>query len=320
MPQAVHVSAPSRLHFGMLSFGHQDQRQFGGVGVMIDSPRLELVCRRSEQFSAIGPLAQRVAVFAKRCARAAFQLDEPACQIEILSAPPQHVGLGVGTQLGLSVAAAVTTLGGRPGLDSTELATLVGRAQRSAVGTYGFGQGGLIVEAGKTSDSPVSPLVTRVELPAAWRFVLIGSNQPPGLSGDAEQQAFDQLPPVPAEVTEQLTDEIDESLVPAARSGDFEPFSASLYRYGHAAGNCFASRQGGPYAGPRLCRQIDRLRELGVQGVGQTSWGPTLFALLDSQASAEQLIERLRSDQEFDGAAFSIAAPDNTGARIRVES
>ncbi|MEX0710858.1 MAG: hypothetical protein WD278_00825, partial [Pirellulales bacterium] len=40
--QRVHVTAPSRLHFGMLAFGQAGARQFAGVGAMIDSPGVRL--------------------------------------------------------------------------------------------------------------------------------------------------------------------------------------------------------------------------------------------------------------------------------------
>ena len=37
--QTLQITAASRLHFGLLSFGNPDLRQYGGVGVMVDRPR-----------------------------------------------------------------------------------------------------------------------------------------------------------------------------------------------------------------------------------------------------------------------------------------
>ena len=34
----IQVVASSRLHFGLLAFGHAGRRQFGGVGVMLQKP------------------------------------------------------------------------------------------------------------------------------------------------------------------------------------------------------------------------------------------------------------------------------------------
>ena len=49
----------------------------------------------------------------------------------------------------------------------------VGRGLRSAVGTYGFAFGGLIIEQGKAADDALSPLVYRLDVPDDWRFALI---------------------------------------------------------------------------------------------------------------------------------------------------
>ena len=58
-PAIVRVIAPSRLHFGMFSFGHARERQFGGVGVMIDRPGVEVVVSESERLIVEGHLAER---------------------------------------------------------------------------------------------------------------------------------------------------------------------------------------------------------------------------------------------------------------------
>ena len=38
----VEVVTPSRLHFGMFSFGRDEARQYGGVGMMIVRPGVRL--------------------------------------------------------------------------------------------------------------------------------------------------------------------------------------------------------------------------------------------------------------------------------------
>src|SRR5690349_10223534 len=100
----VTITAPSRLHFGLWSLADCARRQFGGVGVMVDRPGLQLVIHPGPELSATGPLAGRALEFANRWA--AFH-NRPAlkCSIEIAFAPPDHAGLGTGTQLALAVAA-----------------------------------------------------------------------------------------------------------------------------------------------------------------------------------------------------------------------
>jgi beta-ribofuranosylaminobenzene 5'-phosphate synthase len=314
MPHVVHVAAPSRLHFGLWSLAGAD-REFGGVGAMIDRPGLKLSVAPKEKFAATGPLAERVRMFACRWAefhRAAL----PACEVRVADAPPQHVGLGTGTQLGLAVASGLNAWAGYPPLSAIELAVCTGRAQRSAVGTYGFLHGGLIVEQGKLPGEPISPLDCRVDLPADWRFVLVRPTELSGLAGDDEAQAIDSLPAVPTSVHDRLVAEAREHLVPAAATADYADFAGSLYRYGKLAGQCFAARQGGPYNGPVLAALVQHIREIGYEGVGQSSWGPTLFVLTENQPAAENLATGLRAESSFGKLAIDLACPCNTGASI----
>lgn len=318
MPRTVHVTAPSRLHLGMLSFGQPDARQFGGVGVMIDAPGMQLRFREAEQLEVHGPLAARALQFTGRMADALGLTHEPPCRIDVIRAPREHVGLGVGTQLGLAVAAGLNRFLDRPHADAAELAAYVGRAKRSAVGTYGFDRGGMIVEAGRSDDERIAPLVCRVELPDAWRFVLICPKVDQGLSGTSETEAFAGLPPVPEQVTERLCRELLLHIVPAARAGRFDEFSAGVYRYGRLAGECFATRQSGPFAGERLANLVEAIREMGVEGVGQSSWGPTLFALFADERQAGAFVRTFRERPDAADLDLHMTSTANHGARVEL--
>ena len=313
----VRITAPSRLHFGLWSLGGERPgvRQFGGVGAMIERPGLKLTIVPAAEFAAEGRLADRAATFARRWA-AFHSRDLPRCSILVEAAPPDHVGLGTGTQLGLSIAAGLNAFAGLPSQTPPELALSVGRGLRSAVGTYGFVMGGLIVEQGKLPDEPISPLDCRIDLPAEWRFVLIRHQDATGLSGDDEAGAMADLPPVPAEVTADLIAEVRERLVPAAATADFQAFAACLYRYGNLSGQCFAAQQGGPYNGPILTRLVEQIRDLGFEGVGQSSWGPTIFVAVPSEKAARALIAQLRESGAASRLHLQASAPCNAGVRI----
>lgn len=317
MPGTVTVYAPSRLHFGMFSFGRAGARQFGGVGAAIDAPGLRLTISGCERLQAAGPRAERALEFARRAA-AAWQLaGEPHCRIEIEAAPPAHAGLGSGTQLGLAVAAGLNAFLQRPPQAAAELARAVGRGARSAIGLHGFAQGGLLVEGGKLQSAEISPLVARLDLPAAWRFVLLVPRRQAGLSGEAERRAFERLPAVPVEVTDRLAGEALTHLLPAAAEADFGEFAAALHRFNRLAGECFAAAQGGPFLRPDL---VELLQGCGLEGVGQSSWGPTVFAPLPDPASAEHLASRLRGETAAGDCDIFVAAMDNAGARVESHS
>jgi beta-RFAP synthase len=199
-----------------------------------------------------------------------------------------------------------------------ELARSVGRAARSSIGTYGFAQGGLLFESGKLPSESISRLEDRIELPTEWRILLICPKQATGLSGHEEAQAFERLPPVSESITAKLTNEVQSSMLPAARAGRLPEFGESVYRYGVCAGECFAAQQGGPFANKLLESWVVAIRRRGFSGVGQSSWGPSLFVLLANENSATECMHWFRRDvlsSDLD-ATLIIAAISNRGATI----
>ena len=312
--RTIQIIAASRLHFGLLAPASRDSRRFGGVGVMVEHPSVQLTASSQEHFSVHGFAADRVREFAKLWS-AFHGLDSPPkCRLSIDSLARMHAGLGIGTQLGLSVARALCELYDKLPTTPPELARSVGRGQRSAVGTYGFFYGGLIAEPGKQATDTLAPLELRLELPTGWRWVLVCPRDGGGLHGDQERRVFSELQQSKLECTPELPRELHDRLLPAARQGDFQAFSDSIYRFGYQSGMCFASIQGGAYNGPRLQQIVETIRSLGVRGVGQSSWGPTIFALCPDEPAAQNLVDQLwRVVMDAD---IAITATANHGARI----
>ncbi|MCU0959720.1 MAG: hypothetical protein MUF48_06415 [Pirellulaceae bacterium] len=313
-PQEIHVRAPARLHFGLFSFGNRG-RQFGGVGAMVAEPALHMAIRAATQFQLGVSAEAELAAAVRRCCRAWGVPYPPPCRIDVVRAVPRHIGLGSGTQLACALAAGLKRWLGRPTLSPRELAVVTGRGRRSAVGTHGFLAGGFIVEAGRGPRERLAPLQRRIDIPAPWRFVLVTSPARQGLSGSDEQEAFARVPPVPEPVREQLVAEVHERMVPALLAADCHGFGESVYRYGRLAGNCFAAIQGGPYNGPHIEQLVERVRSLGVTGVGQSSWGPTVFCIVASPADAERLCEQLRA-RAGSTLDIRVTAADNRGGEV----
>jgi beta-RFAP synthase len=286
---------------------------------MIQRPALELKISSAATFTAHGSSADRTLAYARRWAEF-HNSSLPSCRIEVASSSPDHVGLGSGTQLGLAIAAGLNAFCSLPSQSPQELAQSVGRGLRSAVGTYGFVFGGLIVEQGKLPDEPISPLDCRIDLPEHWRFVLVRPTQLVGLAGDIESEAFGALPSVQPAVTAALIDEVSQRLVPAAATDNFSHFAESLYQYGRRSGEIFSARQGGPYNGPIVTSIIEQIRGLGHVGVGQSSWGPTVYVALPSPEAAEKLIQQLSAQEAASSWEMMISRPCNRGARIVVSS
>src|SRR5690349_58907 len=130
--RAVLVTTGSRLHFGLFAFGQPATREFGGVGAMVDAPALRLRMTAADRLSAVGPSAEIALRHGERVAEADWFDRAGLCRIEILEAPPAHVGLGSGTQLALAVAEGMTSLFNIPEPATAALAQTLGRGKRSA--------------------------------------------------------------------------------------------------------------------------------------------------------------------------------------------
>lgn len=344
-PRTVEVRAPARLHLGMLSFGNPEVRSFGGVGVMVDRPSVQVRLRRAEAFLGRGPLAERAVAFAREAATAWALPEKAACEIDVIATPRSHVGLGSGTQLALAVAAGMHQLyrassasaNAAPAegaideersfetADALEFARAVGRGRRSCVGIHGFSRGGLIVEAGRfvpprvpAEDGEFSPLVARVRLPSTWRCVVIVQRDSIGLHGEPEKQAFQELAPVPREIAAELSRIALMEILPAAVEGRFAAFSDAVRCYGELAGRPFApASERLPHANS-TAQLIELLDELGIRGVAQSSWGPAVMACCESLDAAGLLVERFDALKLLKQYEPVIARFDAQGATLRV--
>ena len=150
--------------------------------------------------------------------------------------------------------------------------------------------------------------------------MLVSSPNDRGLSGDAEQHAFENLPPVPATVTERLQSLVIERMLPAARAADVDAFGDAIFEYGRLAGECFAPIQGGPYASPEVADCVAALRQLGAHGVGQSSWGHTVFAIVGDEDAAIDIVIRMRAYSRWASRCIDFVAPDNRGATVSAHS
>jgi len=312
------VSAPTRLHFGLLHVpaGEPDDttvspRRFGGLGLMLATPRVVVRVELAAQWSSVGPSAGRAEGFARRVVPAGS-----CCRVVVEACPAEHSGLGVGTQLGLAVAEAVRRELGLSELDAAGLAGLAGRGARSAVGVHGYRRGGVLIDAGQAPGRAVGTVLAAVPFPD-WPVLLI---RPPGDApwcGDAERQAFARRRGVAAPVSARLAQLALCGVWPALLEGDYAAFGDALHDYNRLAGEPFAADQGGAYASAEVAATVARLRAFGVRACGQSSWGPTVFGVCASVEQAAAVRDRLRQESPEVGVVETAA--DNVGREIASE-
>lgn len=310
--EAVWVEAPARLHLGLLDLRGDLGRRFGGIGIAVQEPSLLLEARPAAELIVTGEEAERVRLYARRF------LDHHGlsggARLHLHRAIPAHSGLGSGTQIALSVARALAILYGRP-TAAAELARAVGRARRSAIGTWAFERGGFILEGGRRDDDDrPAPLLMRHAMPEDWRCVLAIPDVGPGLSGDAEEAAFRSLPPPSEALVGRISRLVLMLLLPSLVDGDLEGFGRAVTEVQRCVGDSFAAVQGATFMHPLVEELIADMLAGGAAGAGQSSWGPTVYGFVNGDAAARALAGRIERRLAGRGLVLSVAF-DNTGAR-----
>lgn len=309
----VRVEVPARLHLGMFDLTGSLGRRFGGIGAAISHPAVVIEATLGTELAAEGPEAARVLEFARRYLLATG--TPGGAHLRVVTAIPNHVGLGSGTKLALAVARALAELHGHPA-DPQVLALAVGRAQRSAIGLWTFGQGGIVVEGGRREGGGPAPLLARYEAPRSWRVVLAIPSGSRGLHGAAEVAAFERLSP-PAATAAAISHLVLMALLPALVEGELAEFGRALTAVQQLVGQSFGPAQGGTFANAAVARLVAGLLDAGAAGAGQSSWGPAVYALAAGDAEAARLAGVARAMLEGNG-AVEVVTFDSAGAQVRL--
>ncbi|WP_168563655.1 GHMP family kinase ATP-binding protein [Crateriforma spongiae] len=304
--QTTVIRTGARLHFGLLDTA----APFGGCGVMIEDGGVEITITPDRTFGVTG-IDDSTSVH--RLARHWQQFVDapsiPSCRLHVSRHPRRHCGLGSGTQMALAVCEALFCAAGRTPPEPQRLVRIADRGHRSAIGCHGYFQGGFLCEetpesfsqlTTSESDRVLRPLATRCDLPNHWRVViLIPKAETSLVHGRQEKQLFATIDRATPEQRKQLTQWLCEEIVPHAKAGDFDGFTRAVARYNYHSGELFAQVQGGPYRGPVVAKTIERAKSLDGHGVGQSSWGPGVFAWFENQSAANDFARQIPS-AEFD--------------------
>jgi beta-ribofuranosylaminobenzene 5'-phosphate synthase len=237
-------------------------------------------------------------------------------RIEVASAIPSHAGLGSGTQLALAVGAALLALEGIERTPS-DIAALLDRGARSAIGLAAFDTGGFIVDGGRGTADRLPPILMRSDFPDAWRILLIIDPRATGVHGEAEATAFADLPPLPKADADHVCRLVLMQLAPALLESDIAAFGGAVSQIQSIIGGYFAAAQGGgPWASPAVGRIAQQLKATGAFGIGQSSWGPTGIAFAPSKEIADRLYDSSIEAARAEGLEILIAKGRNRGAFI----
>lgn len=316
---ALCLRAPARLHLGFLDPSATLGRRYGSVGLAIDGfeTQLELAAARRDVLEADTPGGQlELPRLAEGLARLRRETGfHQPLQLRLHRTLPAHAGLGSGTQLALALGRAFAAWHALA-VDTPTLARWLGRGQRSGIGIAAFDRGGLLVDGGPGADGAAAPLLARLELPVRWRIVVVQDPLRRGLAGDAERHAIGALAPLPRALAAELCHQVLMRVLPGAATADHAAFAAGVNALQRCLGEHFAAAQGGSaWTSPTVGRLLDwvRARCGDEAAVGQSSWGPTGFAILSSAAAARTLL----ADAGTAGVVDASLKLDLVGARNR---
>ncbi len=311
----IYVEAPARLHLGFLDLNGGLDRRYGSVGLTLDGLATKIIARPSEQLRIIGDPSGRLQKYAEKFV--AYKGLSSSFELEVVEQILGHSGLGSGTQLAIAVGTALSKLF-EIECNSSEIAVLSNRGARSGIGIGAFDRGGFLVDAGRNSKSKVPPIISRLEFPSNWRVILIFDKSQRGLHGQDEDASFTKLPDFSPQTAQQLCRLVLMQILPAVSEQNIEIFNLGIYELQKCIGEYFASVQGGRYTSHTVADACRFLESLGIKGVGQSSWGPTGFAFVDSETNAHLMLRKLQSKFEsVKDLNFKIVSGRNTGAIVK---
>ncbi len=227
---------------------------------------------------------------------------------------PEHVGLGSGTQLALAIGSALNALYNL-GLSVREIAKISARGARSGIGIGVFEHGGLVVDGGRGVNTVTPPVISHLSIPADWYFILVFDRRGQGLHGQQELKAFQDLPSFPASQAMQLCYSLLMQALPAVAENELPAFGAVITQLQQAVGEHFAAVQGGIFTSPEVAQVMAQLQQQGAVAIGQTSWGPTGFCVVQGKAVAEKLVTQQQHSNHIE---YQITQANNNPATITV--
>jgi beta-ribofuranosylaminobenzene 5'-phosphate synthase len=300
----VVVRAFPRLHMALLDLGHATPRRYGGIGVTLNGPILEVSAHSSDRNrveAADALLDERALLDLDRIVSGAISEEAlPTTCILVQRMPPQHVGLGSKTALLLATLTALTESTGKQ-LSKERIVQLSGRGGTSGIGVNSFFRGGFIADAGHPDDPnrplmPSSaslprhppPILVSLATPSEWEFQLF---LPDGhrYSGGAEVKFFETHTPVDKDETYKA--------IALAYHGVAAAFAAKdlpLLRMSLAAIHQLAfSRVMLAHQTLQVSATIEKLMQLKSVAVGMSSMGPLVYAIAERGQFAARDVEKI---------------------------
>ena len=288
----VAVSAPAHLHTGNFDMTGDLGRLYGTVGFAVDR-LLEIEVTKADRVISKDEAAY---LFTKRFAD---MFNLAGAEVKVKRSIPKFVGMGYHTTLALSIGSALAKLYGLK-LTTEEIALAMKRGAITSLGVHAFKVGGFIVEGGfrvKEREKMIPPLIFHQSVPNNWFFVIAIAKEPQEKivkMRENEDSILRNLKLMPKETSDMLSRIVLVKIIPAIVENDLKSFGEGLTAFNSELGKFWNEYQcGRTYCHPVVEEGIKLMLRRSTCAC-QTSWGPTIYAIVDGKNEAEILTRELQ--------------------------
>ena len=327
------IETPSRLHLALIDLNGTIGRIDGGAGLTIEKPRLILEAKLEDEgidvsFKETQNLSENLMNdYRKRIEHSAKKMQkflkiDSGFKFEVKETYSAHSGLGSGTQLSLAVGKIILKLHDQD-MDAPEIARIVGRGGTSGIGVRAFDHGGFIIDGGhkidekpdflpsSASKAAPAPLIARYDFPQDWKVILAIPNVPAGASGPKEVNIFQKYCPIKLEEVHRLSHILLMKMMPAVVEKDISSFGSAVNEIQDLGFKKIELE-----LQDRLVNEIiENMRSAGAAGVGMSSFGPTVYAVTDT--NTKNISKVAQNIMEEVGGKVIITKAQNNGALIK---
>ncbi len=316
----IEVNAPAHVHVGNVDLHGGLGRLYGTLGFALVEPRLRLVVEESDGVVVEGTTRSDF----RRLAEEVSGYYGVGLRIRVVEEIPANVGLGSTTPYALGVAAAASLIA-RGAYDLEEAARVTRRARVSGLGFYSFKMGGFIVDGGFVPGREgIPPLIFRAHVPAKYRIVYLVPNARLEEILEIkrrEDEVLSSLPPMSEEMAMRNSRLVLMGIMPSVAEGDWKRAGEHLTALNSGLGDYWEVRQPGRYCCSEVGSLVGVLLDNGALCACQSSWGPTVYALVEGEGKASMLLERALdygAGLGLEFIAYGVTRVDNRGAILRV--
>ncbi len=327
----IKVKTPSRLHFGLIDLNGELGRINGGLGVALENPGWEILgtSNYENNFDNIPvDTKEKISLVINKFDNV-YKTNSKKFSFQINKIIPQHKGLGSNTQFSLAIGIILAKIHQIEPL-VTEIANVVKRGGTSGIGVASFEAGGIILDGGHSfgpgkqtesflpssvSQAPPPPIIFRYYPPEEWRFVLFLPKEYHGPSGKSEVDFFQSKCPIPSQEVEKLSRLILMKILPAIMEKDIRTFGEGITEMQ----THFTKFGMNNYDQGLIHELLNELRNQSeVFGSGISSFGPTVYALTDSEVESKAIMNNISEIFSVEKFEFIISSKINrTGAKIK---